>query len=72
MGKKKTDNIFLQNQIVNMLSTLEVFENSCKLAAEQDDGKIDREEAAVLKVLNRATEKYRQELKAIEFEETEQ
>ena len=72
MGKKKTDNIFLQNQIVNMLSTLEVFENSCKLAAEQDDGKIDRKEAAVLKSLHKATEKYRKKLESIEFEKAEQ
>ena len=72
LGKKKTSNTFIKNQIANMLNTLEIFENSCDLAAEQDDGVVDANEAAVLKTLHKATESYKKKLRAIEFEETNQ
>ena len=71
IGKKKTGNRFLRNQIANMLNTLEVFEKSCTLAAEMDDGKVDRNEAAVLEKLHKATVRYRKALSSIEFEESE-
>lgn len=70
IGKKKTSNTFLKNQIANMLNSLEVFEKSCTLAAEQDDGVIDRNESAVLKVLHTATEDYKKKLKSIEYDES--
>lgn len=72
LGKKKTSNTFIKNQIANMLNTLDVFENSCKLAAEQDDGVVDKDETAVLKTLHKATEEYKKKLSSIEFDETNQ
>ena len=72
LRKKKIANTFMKNQISNMLNTLEVFEHSCQLAAEEDDGVIDRNEAAVLKSLHKATEEYKKKLKAIEYDDASQ
>lgn len=53
-----------------MLNTLDVFENSCKLAAQQDDDYIDKNELAILKKLHKATEDYRKKLKSIKYDDS--
>lgn len=58
-------NSFLRAQIDNMISTLNVFETSCELAAKQDDGIIDRKEQAALKLLKKATADYIKTLQKI-------
>ena len=70
LGNKGTTNKFIKNQISNMLNTLDVFENSCKLAAQQDDDYIDKNELAILKKLHKATEDYRKKLKSIKYDDS--
>ena len=58
-------NSFLRAQIDNLINTLKVFETGCELAAKQDDGIVDRKEAAELKKLRKATADYIKTLEKI-------
>lgn len=58
-------NKFIENQIDQMIQSLEIFKSSCQLASLQDDGEVSKEEEYVLKKLDKATEYFYKELKKI-------
>ena len=58
-------NTYIKNQIDNMLMITKTFEQSCDLAAMQDDGMKNREEQKQLKKIHAAAEKFRKELESI-------
>lgn len=55
-------NTYITTQITNMQIMLKTFEQSCKMAAMQDDGKISRDEEKKLKRIHEATTRYKEEL----------
>lgn len=55
-------NTYIDANIKACIGYLQAFQQSVKMAAMKDDGKIDRNEEKVLKRLNKATEKYIREL----------
>ncbi len=55
-------NDYIKAQIMNMVAIVKTFELSCKMAAQKDDGKIDSEELRQLKKINKASEKFIQQL----------
>ncbi len=58
-------NRFIAAQINNMIATAMIFEQSCKMGALKDDGKIDKEEEKVLKKVLVATKTYIKALKSV-------
>lgn len=58
-------NSYLQAQITTIITTVKSMQATCQLTALKDDGKIDHEEAKVLKKISTATEKYIRELQKI-------
>ena len=52
-------------QIRNMLMFLDAFQQSCRMAAAEDDGIIDRTEAKQLKIIDSAVERFRSELESV-------
>lgn len=58
-------NPYIHAQIQNMLQMLDSFQAGCRLAAMQDDEKIDKSEEKLLKQLDSATEQYRKHLKKL-------
>lgn len=58
-------NPYIRAQIANLLQMLDSFEAGCKLAAQQDDDIVDKNEEKLLKRLHSATDKYRNELKRL-------
>lgn len=58
-------NAFIQAQCRNMIMMVKTFEQSCKMAAQKDDGKISREEEKALKSITAAAEKFKKELTKI-------
>ncbi len=58
-------NLYIQMQIKNMISSLDLFLNGCRMASTKDDGIIDREEARLLKKIENATDIYRRELEKL-------
>lgn len=58
-------NTFMKGQILSMINTARMFEDSCELAARRDDGRISREEQKTLDQISSLTEKYRKELQKI-------
>ena len=58
-------NYHIDGQIQNIIVTLQAFNQNCKMAALQDDGKIDRDEQKALKKIDAATTKFIKELEKI-------
>lgn len=55
-------NYHIDAQILNMKAMAKTFEQSCRMAATKDDGKIDPEEEKILKRISAATQKFIKEL----------
>lgn len=55
-------NYHIDAQIMNMKAIVRTFEQSCRMAATKDDGKISPEEEKVLKKISAATQKFIKEL----------
>lgn len=55
-------NFYIDAQIVNMKAMVKTFEQSCRMAATKDDGKISPEEEKVLKKISAASQKFIKEL----------
>lgn len=58
-------NTYITAQIKNMLSVTTVFQQSCRMAALEDDNSVDKQEEKILKAIEGATEKYRKQLEKI-------
>lgn len=58
-------NIYVISQINNMISIAKTFNDSCRMAASKDDGKIDKTEEKQLKKIYSATERFINELNKI-------
>lgn len=58
-------NHYLKSQIENMLIMTKAFQNGCHMAAMQNDGKIDKDEAKALKKIEAAAERFNKELNSI-------
>lgn len=58
-------NVFMQTEITNMKLLAQTFPQRCEVAATKDDGKIDAEEAKILKRVNAATSRFLKELSRI-------
>lgn len=48
-----------------MTTMAKAFKNACHLAATQNDGQIDREEAKVIKKIDAATERFIKEINSV-------
>lgn len=55
-------NFYIDTQIINMKAMVRNFEQSCRVAATKDDGKISPEEEKILKKINAASQKFIKEL----------
>lgn len=55
-------NHYINAQITNMKAMVKTFQQSCRMAAVQDDGTISREEEKLLKKINAAAERFTKEL----------
>ena len=51
-------NQFISDQIDNMTATAAFFKKSCKMAALEDDGIIDKEEEKLLAKINKVTDRF--------------
>ena len=58
-------NFYIDTQIINMKAMVRNFEQSCRIAATKDDGKISPEEEKVLKKIGAATQRFIKELDKI-------
>lgn len=58
-------NYHIDAQIMNMKAMVKTFEQSCRMAATKDDGKISPEEEKVLKKISAASQKFIKELDKI-------
>ena len=58
-------NIFIETEITNMKLLARTFPQRCESAATKDDGRIDAEEAKILKKVNAATSRFLKELSKI-------
>ena len=58
-------NFYIDAQITNMKAMVKTFEQSCRMAATKDDGKISPEEEKVLKKISAASQKFIKELDKI-------
>ena len=61
-------NIHMKTQINQVLLSVQVFEDSLKLAAQKDDGVISKEEQKIINKIQKASAKYVKALKKIEGE----
>ena len=59
-------NTYIENQCRNMISTVELFEKACELAAQKDDGQISKAEERILKRIHSASKRFKEELCRIE------
>lgn len=59
-------NHYMNAQIMNMKAMIKTFQQSCKMAATQDDGTISREEEKLLKKINIAAERFSKELENLQ------
>lgn len=55
-------NFYIDAQIINMKAIVKTFEQSCRMAATKDDGKISPEEEKILKKISAASQKFIKEL----------
>lgn len=51
-------NVHIRNQCNNMITSVEIFKQGCKMAAEQDDDSISKEEKKLLDKLNKASDQF--------------
>lgn len=58
-------NEYISAQILNIVTMVKTFNQSCKMAATKDDGQIDRQEEKQLKKIDNAVNKFIKELEAI-------
>ena len=58
-------NQFMKAQIENMISMVKVFENTCKMAASQDDGSISKEEEKELNKIKKASSRFIADLQKV-------
>lgn len=58
-------NTYILMQCRNMIAMINTFEQSCKLAAQKDDGTISREEEKILKRIHASADKFKSELTKI-------
>jgi len=58
-------NDYINAQIVNMITFVKTFERSCQMAATENDGHINKDEAKQLKKINTAAEHFIKELEKI-------
>ena len=58
-------NDYLDAQIKNMVIIVKTFENSCRMAALKNDGRIDSTEERQLKKISAASEKFIAKLQSI-------
>ena len=61
-------NTHMVTQINQILLSIQVFEDSLKIAAQKDDGTISKEEAKVINKIKKASEKYKNTLNKIKNE----
>lgn len=59
-------NDYIKAQIVNMTTMVKTFEQSCKMAALRNDGKIDKAEEKQLKKISAATKTFIEKLESIQ------
>jgi len=59
-------NYFIEIQCKNMITSVEIFEKACDLAARKDDGKLSKEEAKILKHIHQAAKKFKKNLHKID------
>ena len=62
-------NYYISAQITNMIAIAKTFEESCKMAATQDDGTAGKAETKTLKKISASTQKFIHELEAIKSRE---
>lgn len=55
-------NSFITQQCQNMITSIDLFESACQMAASKDDGIISKEEQKVLKKIKAAGDKFKREL----------
>ena len=58
-------NVYMDNSIEAAIGYLKAFEQTMKLASMKDDGQVSKDEAKLLKRLNKATDKYIDELESL-------
>ena len=58
-------NTYIDAQITNMITMVKTFEQSCKLAAIENDGHVNKIEAKQLKKISNATDRFIRELEKI-------
>ena len=58
-------NRYIEAQLRNMLNSMAVFRQGCRMAALRDDKVVDKEEEKILKAITAATDKYEKELNKI-------
>ena len=58
-------NTYIEIQIRNMILYLNTFQKSCELAAQKDDGKIDKTEQKQLAKIKAAVERFQKDLEKI-------
>lgn len=58
-------NNHMQAQITTIITTVKSMQATCTITAMKNDGKIDADEAKIIKKVNAATEKYIKELQKI-------
>lgn len=59
-------NHYISAQIFNMKTMVKTFEQSCKMAAVQNDGKIDKHEEKQLKKISTTCQRFIKDLESIQ------
>lgn len=58
-------NYHIDAQIINMKAMVKTFEQSCRMAATKDDGRISPEEEKILKKISAASQRFLKDLDKI-------
>jgi len=58
-------NYHIDAQVMNMKAMVKTFEQSCRMAATRDDGRISPDEEKVLKKINAASQQFIKELEKL-------
>lgn len=58
-------NYYIETQISNMVTMVQTFQQSCRMAALKNDGKIDKTEEKQLKKIDAAAHKFIEDLQKI-------
>lgn len=59
-------NTYLELQIKNMITSVQLFDSACELAAKKDDGQIDRDEEKQLRIIHKAAKRFVESLEKAE------